>query len=225
MTQAPPLQNTKALIGKELHATDGTIGHVKDFYFDDQTWMVRYLVVDTGTWLTGRQVVLASEAFDEIGDKHEILKVNLLKHQIESSPSIGTQLPLSRQYEREYYNYYGWTDYWGGIGMAHFDATLPPTSSLPEKGSPLPDEKPHLRSVQAIHGYHIKATDGELGHVDSLLIGAQDWQVHQIVVKTGVWNLGKEIHLFPEEIESINYGDSSVEVRLSKDSLADRSVK
>lgn len=225
MIQTPTLQNIEALLGKELHATDGTIGHVKDFYFNDQTWLVHYLVVDTGSWLTGRQVVLASEAFDDIGDEHQVLKVNLSRNQIENSPSIGTQLPLSRQFERDYYNYYGWTDYWGGIGMAHFDATLPPTSSLPEETTPPVNEKPHLRSVHAIHGYHIKATDGELGHVDSFLIGAQDWQIHQVVVKTGVWNLGKEIHLFPEEIESINYEDSSVEVHLSKNSLADRSVK
>lgn len=225
MIQTPALQNVKALIGKKLHATDGTIGHVKDFYFDDQTWMVRYLVVDTGNWLTGRQVLLASEAFAEIEPDPESLKVALSKHQIEGSPSIGSNLPISRQYEKEYYSYYGWPTYWGGVGMGHFETSHPPTAPLPEQAFHRKVGESHLRSVLAVRGYHIKATDGDLGHVDSFLIGSQDWQIHTIVVKTGIWNLGKEIHLFPEEIESIDYENSAVEVRFSKDSLSDRNIK
>jgi hypothetical protein len=61
----PMLHNTQSLYGRTLSATDGEIGHVQDFYFDDQTWAARYLVVDTGTWLTGRKVLLPSDAFGD----------------------------------------------------------------------------------------------------------------------------------------------------------------
>lgn len=225
MILTPTLQNAKALIGKKLHATDGAIGHVKDFYFDDQSWMVRYLVVDTGNWLTGRQVLLASEAFAEIEANPESIRVDLSKHQIEKSPSFGTHLPISRRYEEEYYSYYGWPTYWGGVGMGYAETTHPATAPLPENAFHRQEGEAHLRSVLAVRGYHIKASDGDLGYVDSFLIGSQDWQIHKIVVKTGVWNFGKEIHLFPEEIETINYEKSFVEVRFSKGSLSDRNIK
>ena len=225
MILTPPLKCTKSLVGKKIHATDGTIGHVHDFYFDDQSWMVRYLVVDTGSWLTGRQVLLSADAFGEIGTEIEILKAALSRRQIEESPSIGSHLPISRQYEEEYYSYYGWPTYWGGVGMGYAETTYPATVPLPEKAFHSHKTEAHLQSVHDVRGYHIKATDGDLGYVDSFLFGSQDWQIRKIVVKTGVWNLGKEIHLFPEEIKSINYEKSFVEVRLSKAKLSNRNIK
>ena len=225
MILIPALQSTKALIGKELHATDGTIGHVKDFYFDDQTWIVRYLAVNTGSWLTGRQVVLASDSFTDIGEDPEVLKVALTKKQIEESPSIDSLFPISRRCEKEYDSFCGWPNYWGGMGMAYAEVTPPQSYPLREIVFRAQEGEAHLRSTQAVHGYHIRASDGNLGHVDSFLFGSQDWQVHRIVVKTGLWNFGKEIHLSPEEIRFINYEESFVEVRLSRGCLADRHIK
>src|SRR5471030_1010338 len=108
------LQNIKELYGHKLAASDGEIGHVKDFYFDDKTWVIRYLVADTGTWLTGRQVLLSPYAFGSFDQNEKMLRVNLTKRQIENSPTIDAHRPVSRQYEENYYRYYGWPTYWQG---------------------------------------------------------------------------------------------------------------
>jgi len=111
------IQNTKDLYGCKLTAMDGEIGHVKDFYFDDRTWVVRYLVADTGSWLSGRQVLLSLHAFGRWNREEETLQIKLTRQQIVDSPSIDSHLPVSRQYEIEYYKYFGWPVYWSGSGM------------------------------------------------------------------------------------------------------------
>ena len=77
---------------------------MKDFYFDDQSWAVRYVVADTGSWLSGRQVLLSPHSFGNFHQAGKILTVNLTRKQIESSPVIESHKPVSRQYEEEYYN-------------------------------------------------------------------------------------------------------------------------
>ena len=108
------LRSIKQLYGNHLGASDGEIGHVKDFYFDDTNWAVRYLVADTGSWIAGRQVLLAPHAFSTAHQDGKVLLVNLTRKQIENSPSIGTHRPVSRKFEKEYYQYYGWPSYWMG---------------------------------------------------------------------------------------------------------------
>ncbi len=107
------LQNIKQLYGDKLAAADGEIGHVKDFYFDDESWVIRYLVVDTGSWLTGRLVLLTPHAFGKLDQSEKMLHIKLRKKQIEDSPSIESHKPVSRQFEIEYYGYYGWPPYLG----------------------------------------------------------------------------------------------------------------
>ena len=112
------LHNLKQIRGHKLAASDGAIGHVKDFYFDDKTWAIRYLVADTGKWLPGRQVLLSPHAFGRLDHDGKILAINLTRKQIENSPSIDEHRPVSRQYEQNYYNYYGWPTYWEGDGSS-----------------------------------------------------------------------------------------------------------
>jgi hypothetical protein len=111
------LQSIKQLYGNKLGATDGDIGHLKDFYFDDQNWVVRYAVAETGNWLTGRQVLLSPHAFRIVHPVEKVMPVNLTRKQIEGSPAIETHKPVSRQYEEEYHRYYGWPFYWEGDGL------------------------------------------------------------------------------------------------------------
>ncbi len=106
--------NLKQILGHKLAAADGAIGHVKDFYFDDKTWAIRYLVADTGHWLPGRQVLLSPYSFGRLDQDGKVLSINLTRKQIENSPSIDTDRPVSRQYEQNYYSYYGWPTYWEG---------------------------------------------------------------------------------------------------------------
>ena len=108
------LRIVKELYGAKLGASDGEIGQVKDFYFDDQNWAVRYVVADTGSWLAGRKVLISPHAFGSLHRAGKLLLVNLTRKQIEDSPSIESHKPVSRQYEEEYYRYYGWPYYWQG---------------------------------------------------------------------------------------------------------------
>jgi hypothetical protein len=124
------VQSTKDIYGHKLAALDGDIGHVKDFYFDDETWVIRYLVADTGSWLPGRLVLLSPYAFGALDQDAKTLHVKLQKLQIENSPSIDSHRPVSRQWEVEYYGYYGWPSYWEGDsmwGLGGYPAALPPT--------------------------------------------------------------------------------------------------
>ena len=111
------LQSIKQLYGSRIGASDGDIGHVKDFYFNDLTWAVRYVVADTGNWLPGRQVLLSPHAFGGIYPAGKAMLVRLTRKQIEDSPAIDTHKPVSRQYEEEYHRYYGWPYYWEGDGL------------------------------------------------------------------------------------------------------------
>jgi hypothetical protein len=221
------LRSIKQLYGDKLGASDGEIGHVKDFYFDDQNWAVRYLVADTGSWLPGRQVLLSPHACGSLDQAGKVLRVNLTRKQIENSPPIESHKLVSRQYEEEYYRYYGWPYYWRGNalwGMSGF-----PILELPAK--PLPSEPAsasgpqseyadaHLRSTQAVNGYHLQASDGTIGHVCDFMMDAQSWAIGQLVIKTGHRFSGKEVQIPSSKVDRISWDESTVFVKLTKEAV------
>jgi len=214
------LQSIKQLYGNKLAAFDGDIGHVKDFYFDDENWVVRYLVADTGSWLTGRLVLLTPHAFGKLDQDEKTLHIKLHKKKIQDSPSIESHKPVSRQYETDYYGYYGWPTYWDGSamwGMGSYPVVLPPSKKEMEiqKKYHHRDDK-HLRSMQAVTGYHIQSVDGEIGHVNSFLVDDKSWAIHELVIETGHWYSGKEILIPTSKIKRISYEESKVFVSLTK---------
>ena len=214
------LQNLKEIYGNKLAALDGDIGHVKDFYFDDENWVIRYLVADTGSWLTGRLVVLTPHAFGKLNQNEKTLHIKLHKKKIQDSPSIDSHKPVSRQYETEYYGYYGLPAYWNGDaiwGPINYPVVLPPTEKEMEiyKKYHHRDDK-HLRSTQAVTGYHIQSVDGEIGHVSSFLVDDRSWEIREFVIETGHWYSGKEILIPPSKVERISYKESKVFVSLTK---------
>lgn len=212
------LHDITELYGHTLAASDGDIGKVQDFYFDDKTWLLRYLVADTGSWLTGRQVLLSPHALGALDRDTNSLHVGLSKKQIESSPSIDSHRPVSRQYEIAYYRYYGWPAYWDGNAM-------PGAAGYPTELLPLDDEADasrenqrndhHLRSTRAIKGYRIQAIDGEIGFVTGFMIDDQSWAIREIIAETGQWHMGKEILISPRHIDRISYRESKVFVSLT----------
>jgi len=218
------LKNIKQLYGNKLCASDGDIGHVKDFYFDDTTWAVRYLVANTGTsWLAGHQVLLSPHAFGRFDPEAKVLLINLNRRQIEGSPSIESHRPVSRQYEEDYYRYYGWPVYWEGgdmWGMGSQPVAMPPPD--PTLHAHLGHQQSgdiHLRSTQAITGYHIQAADGMIGHVSGFLVDDKSWVIGELIVETGHWYSGREILISPSKIERINYEESKVFVNLTKEDI------
>jgi hypothetical protein len=214
------LHNTSQLSGIRLVGSDGEIGHIKDFFFDDKNWVIRYLVADTGSWLTGRQVLISPHACAKLVLREKVMHLKLHKKQIEDSPSIESHRPVSRQYEVEYYRYYGWPAYWDGgamWGIGAYPTMAPPSVAEMTARQPLHhrDDK-HLQSVHAVIGYQIRATDGPIGKVSGFLVDDISWQVCEMVVEAGHWYSGKEVLIAPSSIERISYEDSTVFVALTK---------
>jgi hypothetical protein len=221
------LRSVKQLYGDKLGASDGEIGHVKDFYFDDQNWVVRYLVADTGSWLPGRQVLISPHAFGNLHKAGKLLRVNLTRKQIEDSPSIESHKPVSRQYEEEYYRYYGWPYYWQGDalwGLSGFPILELPSKPFPSEeatssGPPSERADAHLRSTQAVNGYHIKASDGMIGHIYDFMMDAQSWAIGRLVIKTGHRFSGKEMEIPTSKVERISWDESTVFISLTKEAV------
>jgi hypothetical protein len=101
-------RNASTLDGSIINATDGEIGHVEDAYFHDEAWTIRYLVVDTGTWLIGRKVLISPNSVTQPLGASRIIDVSLTREQVRNSPDIDTHRPVLRQHEREYLGYYGY---------------------------------------------------------------------------------------------------------------------
>ena len=219
------LQSIKQLYGDKLGSSDGEIGHVKDFYFDDQNWAIRYLVADTGSWLMGRQVLISPYSLGRFQKTGKVLLVNLTREQIENSPSIDSHKPVSRQYEEEYYRYFGWPYYWQGEalwGMSGFPILELPAKPLPSERPPASSPQPasadaHLRSTQAVNGYHIQSSDGISGHVCDFMMDDQSWAISQLVVKTGHRLSGKEVLIRTKDVDRISYEESTVFVNLTRE--------
>src|SRR5207244_13247311 len=107
------LRSLRQLYGKKLGASDGDIGHVKDLYFNDQQWAIRYVVADTGSWLSGRLVLISPHAFGNLHQNGDCLLVNLTTQQIEHSPAIEAHKSVSLQYPA----YAAELDKWGSGGF------------------------------------------------------------------------------------------------------------
>jgi uncharacterized protein YrrD len=221
------LRSIVNLCKDKLSASDGELGHVNDFYFDDQHWAVRYVVADTGSWMSGRLVLISPRAFGKLYQVGDALKVNLTRKQIEESPSIDSHKPVSRQYEEEYHKYYGWPYYWqGGMmwGVSDSPFTRPPEGRIPgmnvlEHVSDQPGSDPHLRSAKAVIGHHIQAADEVIGHVSDFVIDDANWAVKHMVVDTKNWLPGKRVLIAPNQISKISWDESKVYVNLTREAI------
>jgi hypothetical protein len=219
------VQSIKQLYGNKLGASDGEIGHVKDF--DDQSWAVRYLVVDTGNWLPRRQVLLAPHSLNGLDQAAKVLRVNLTREQIERSPAIEQHKPVSRRYEEEYYRHYGWPYYWQGDalwGMSGFPILEQATTPLPVEQALVTanygeGDDAHLRSMKAVKGYHLQASDGIIGHVCDFMMDPQSWAIRQLVIKIGHRFTGKEVEMPVSKVDRISYEESAVCVNLTMEAV------
>ena len=214
------LTKAKTLKGYTLDSFDGEIGKVKEFYFDDQHWAIRYLVADTGNWLTGRQVLISPYALVAVRKEAQHLVINLTKKQIEDSPSLNSDKPVSRQFEESYYGYYGWPMYWGGPYMWGY---YPNIVRDPEQWTKSTQAEkawdPHLRSTHDVSGHHIQAADGEIGHVEDFIIDDETWAIRYLLIDTGSWWPGKKVLISPHWIERISWSESKVFVNLSCEAI------
>lgn len=214
------LRTAKDLSDYKLGARDGEIGKVKQFYFDDQSWTVRYLVADTGGWLSGRLVLISPYALDPANDGSKLIPVDLTKTQIEKCPSPESDRPVSRQFEGAYYSYYGWPAYWGGPyawGMAAYP--MRGREKWSEDSRRSEGEDTHLRSTEDVTGRDIEAQDGEIGHVEDFVIDDETWTIRYLVVDTKNWWPGRKVLISTQWIERISWEEAKVFINLTRDAI------
>lgn len=221
------LWNSSAIKGYAIAASDGRIGTVSDFLFDDASWRVRWLVVDTGNWLSGRKVLLPPSVLGQPDPEGEKFSVSLTMQQVKDSPEIDTDRPVSRQMETSVYDYYGWSPYWGtGFYMGGYGYMPGAAMASPYLGSRRREEEiadaqrnhgdPHLRSVAAVTGYHIHASDGEIGHVQDFLLEDADWSIRYLVIDTRNWWPGKKVLISPRSVLDIDWTDGLVNLGVNR---------
>ena len=214
------LGKAKTLKGYKLDSLDGEIGMVKEFYFDDRHWTIRYLVADTGNWLTGRHVLISPYALVAVVREEQHITIDLTKKQIEDSPSLNSDKPVSRQFEEAYYGYYGWPGYWGGPYMWGFYPYIVRDREKWKKSTPV--EKawdPHLRSTHDVSGHHIQAEDDEIGHVEDFIIDDETWAIRYLIIDTRNWWPGKKVLVSPQWIERVSWDESKVFVDLPRETI------
>ena len=200
-----------------MNGSDGEIGKVKDFYFDDRHWAIRYLIAETGNWLTGKQVLISPWAFDGIDKEKKHINVNLKKKQIEDSPPLSSDKPVSRQFEMDYYAYYGWPMYWSGRSMWGDSPHIARRNlQMAEAAMTKNSWDPNLRSTHNVDGYRIQANDGDIGHVDDFVIDDDSWAIRYLVIDTRDWFPGKKVLISPHWVEKIDWSESRVTINLSR---------
>ncbi len=232
------LKNAKFYEGFDLTASDGAIGTVKDVYFDDERWYVRYFVVDAGTWLEGRMVLISPGAITKPRYDDKTLGTALTQVQVRGSPSVTTDRPVSRQQELELNRYYAWPYYWTapvlGMGLGGITAALQSPDVAPDEGRGAADPNhtsteremreaakgdPHLRSAAAVRGYTIEAIDGAIGHVEDFVIEDKTWEVRYVLVDTRNWWPGKKVLVPRSAVRDIDWKSSKLHVDLTREAI------
>ena len=231
------LHSIQDLEGYTIGAIDGMIGHVKDFYFDDEAWVIRYLVVETGKWLSHRSVLISPRAINQPDWSERTFPAALTQDQVKNSPSIDTDKPVSRQHEIGYLDYYKYPYYWDGgdfwgdgkmwLGMGSGRTgsrsrstnaeALPAGTGANTEGRGQGD--PHVRSHNEIIGYDVLAADGHIGHVQGFLLDEKGWAIRFIVVNTSNWWLGHQVLIAPQWITNVSWEERTVSVSLTREAV------
>ena len=218
------LRSIKSLSGYKIHAKDGDMGKVYEFFFDDEAWTIRYLVIDTGTWLPGRKVLISPLfAISNPDWKSQTFPVDLTKEQVKNSPEVDVDKPVSRQHQIELHKYYGWPAYWSPGVAAGAPPVTPVVTQIAKEKATREEEKgdPHLRSTREVTGYHIHATDGEIGHVEDFIVDDESWIIRYMIVDTRNWLPGRKVLVSPAWVKKVSWSDEMVDVDLSRKSIKD----
>jgi len=214
------------IVGYAIKATDGELGKVSEFYFDDLTWSIRYLVVETGNWLSERKVLIPHAALGITDWMTETFQVNLTMDQVRNSPDFESEKTVSRQHEIDMFNHYGLPVYWGDVFYDGLTA-MPPIAPLIDDSTVLTagkptknaDDNPHLRSTEKVKGYYIQANDGEIGHVEDFIVDDEKWNLCFLVVDTNNWLPGRKVLISPFWINKIDWAETKVFVNLSIETI------
>lgn len=203
--------------GFTIQATDGEIGTIKDFFFDEDEWTVRYLVVKTDGWLTGKRVLLAPAAVDSISWDRDLAEVGVGRRQIESSPDVDEVKPVSRLQELMLARHYGWPRYWLGDPMMGGVEPVPPSvlEADTEARKEVEEElaRAAIRSVDEVRGYLVVAPDGDLGKIRDFALEESDWRIRYLIVDTGGWLSQRRVLMSTRWITGVDWASRRVAVQ------------
>jgi sporulation protein YlmC with PRC-barrel domain len=216
-----------------MHATDGDIGHLRDVTFDERTWVVRYLVVDAGTWLANRQVLISPIGIAPINWREQSIPVSITRQQVERSPAFDSLQPLTREHEIEYLGHYRFPFYWGGtniwgsetyprdLKVPSVGLDIPPFNLLREEQGDFParesgvmHQDPALHSAIGLKGCRVVASDGDVGHVTDLVFDEDTWAIRYLVVETTDWWQAHQLLIAPQSIDKIDWGDITINLSM-----------
>jgi len=220
------LRSMKDMEDYTIGASDGVIGHVKDYYFDDEAWVIRYLVVDTGDGSTQHKVLISPISIGRPNWSEKILPVSLTRSQVQKSPDIDTNKPVSRQHEMGYLGYYGYGTYWGGGGLWGAGIYPDELQAGLQNGGAGTDPRHqgddmHLRSGNEIMRYYVHASDGDIGHVQGLIVDEKSWAIRYIIVNTSNWWLGHNVIISPAWIVDVDWAESKLSIGLTRQAIKD----
>lgn len=213
------LRRTNELRATRLQATDGDIGRCKDLLFDDRHWTVRYVVADTGTWISGRWVLISPISVRGLNDDAKRVEVALTREEISHAPSLDEDAPVSRQHEMAFNRHYGYPFYWVGTGVwgpAAAPALLRDPALADGSPSADPVGDPTLRSVDEVAGYTLSADDGDIGHVEDFVLDDETWTLRYMVVDTRNWLPGRKVLVSPAWVRGLDWAARSATVELTK---------
>jgi hypothetical protein len=234
--QRAMLYPASRLTGCKVEGNDGPIGTVADVYFDDERWGVRHLLVRTGDWLDGREVLLSPHQLLDGALGERPLRVTLTREQVRHAPEAATDPPVSRHYEAALARYYRYPAYWNGP-MLWGDAIYPGIApmgvpvelALPQADDPTLDDmrdeelqaarSTHLRSAAEVRGYRVEASDGDAGKLADLMIDERSWSICALVVDAHPWWFGGKAMVSPSAVQAIEWGERELHLRITREAL------
>lgn len=216
------LITTTELQGRPVLALDAPVGRVEDFLFDDKNWVVRYLVVRTGSWLSNDLFLLSPHVLGPLAAGAGAVRVRLLKRQIEASPPLEAPLQVSRRYEEAYYRHFSLPEYWSGSalwGQSSQPLISPGPRSAQDSKLHCHREEGHLRSAHALAGFHLLTAGASAGRVKGFEINLSGWEIQHLVVRPSHWFASREVLVAPTKIDFIGYEDAIVHTSLPREDL------
>jgi len=233
------VRRIKELESNEIGTTAGSFGRVQEFYFDDRAWVIRYLLVDAGTWLSSEEVLISFRSIRRAIWEQKVLRTSPGAEQGGQSAGLPGEKLVSRAKAIQYLGYYGYRYYcdedklWGasdypgmlitGVGYGESDREYRRLQAAQARdafrSARERSEDPHLRSARSVMGYHVRASDGEIGYIQDLLVDEDTWAVRYIVVDTGDWWPGHQVLVSPQWIQEIDWADEGVLVDLTRSAV------
>ncbi|WP_275896253.1 PRC-barrel domain-containing protein [Paraliobacillus sediminis] len=207
-----------------IQATDDQLGHVKDIYFDDKYWTVRYLVVDTSKWLPSKKVLLSPISLDKVDSENKAVNVLTSKETVKSAPHKKENEPISKQYEIDLAGYYEIPIYWSGTGPWSGFPTpaalglADKQKMIQSKNATSQEDNNYLRSVNEVRGeltgYTVEGIGGKIGYVFDVIIDDSNWKINYLVVETSKFLAANYILVATDWINDVQWQDKNIYVEV-----------